>query len=589
GGWPLTVFLLPDLQPFYAGTYYPPEDRFGRPGYRRVLLAGGEAYRSRRADVDRRAAELTRAIATVTTASGDPCEPPPVAARRAARAALRRYDDRHGGFGDRPKFPSTMTVEALLRAHLRGEPEMLQRVRQTLDGMRQGGIHDQLGGGFHRYSTDERWLVPHFERMLYDNALLARLYVDGWRATGDEAYRETARGVLAYVEREMRSPEGLFYSSQDADSDGREGAFFVWRPEELVEVLGEDDARVAALAFGVSEGGNFVDPHSGEEGASVLHVNRPLSAVAAQLGRPLEEVEARFGRARRALFEAREARPKPFRDEKVIATWNGLMIGAFALAGGAFGDAGLVATARHALDAVRARLWADGGLRRLAKDGEAKGDAFLEDYADLAGAALDVQQATLAPAPLAFARALVDAALARFWDEAEGLFYFTARGAQDVVVRAADASDNAVPSGTSSMAHALLRLHALTGEDAYRRVAETVLRRYAAAAVEHPLGHGHLVAALDRYVHGPVEVVVVAADDDPAGDALAAAARGGAYVPDLVLARLAPGADENDGAVGRALEGRRQVEGRATAYVCRGMTCSAPVTGVDALRALLVA
>ncbi|MGF1468753.1 MAG: thioredoxin domain-containing protein, partial [Sandaracinaceae bacterium] len=199
GGWPLTVFLLPDLQPFYAGTYYPPEDRFGRPGFRRVLLAVDEAYRSRRADVDRRAAELTRAIATVTTASGDPSEPPPDAARRAARAALRRYDARHGGFGDRPKFPSTMTVEVLLRAHLRGEPEMLQRVRQTLDGMRQGGIHEQLGGGFLRYSTDERWLVPHFERMLYDNALLARRYVDGWRATGDEAYRETARGVLAYV------------------------------------------------------------------------------------------------------------------------------------------------------------------------------------------------------------------------------------------------------------------------------------------------------------------------------------------------------------------------------------------------------
>jgi uncharacterized protein YyaL (SSP411 family) len=578
GGWPLTVFLTPARKPFFGGTYFPPVERYGMPSFRTVLRAVADAYAERRDEVERSAEQLTRAIGELTSSRADPTEPPTDVATRAAARLVSRFDERHGGFGERPKFPNTMSLDVMLRASMRGARGMLERVQKALDAMRDGGIRDHLGGGFHRYSTDERWLVPHFEKMLYDNALLARLYVDGWRATGEARYAETARDTLRYLDREMRSPEGLFYAAQDADSEGEEGRFFVWRPEELEAVLGPEVARVAALAYGVSAEGNF--EHTG---ASVLHASRTPAAVAARLGLEEAEVRTTLDRAREALFDARERRPKPFRDEKIIATWNGLTIGAFAAAGAALGEARWVETAVRALDALRRTLWRDRRLLRIAKDGAARVDGFLEDYADVANAALDVHEATLDRAWLAFADELVRAALARFHDDEHGGFFF-ATESDDRLVRAKDSHDNAVPSGTSSMLWALLRVHAYTGGPELLEVAERTARGLAGPAMESPFGHGRLLCALDRYVHGPVEVVVVAEPGDIDADMLLGAARR-AFVPDLVLVRVEPGSAMGTGA-GGAVE-RRTVDGRATAYVCHDRTCSPPVTSPDALYALL--
>ncbi len=577
GGWPLTVFLTPSLKPFFGGTYFPPVERYGMPSFRTVLRAVADAYAARRDEVERSSEQLTRAIAEVTAARAEPKDPPADAVVRAAARLAARFDERHGGFGDRPKFPNSMSLDVLLRAHARGAAGALERVEKALAAMREGGIYDQLGGGFHRYSTDERWLVPHFEKMLYDNALLVRTYVDAWRVTGEARWADTVRETLAYLEREMRSPDGLFYSSQDADSEGEEGRFFVWTPAQLEAALDPEEARAAMLHFGVTPEGSFE-----RTGASVLHVNRTESAVAAQLGWDEETVRARIASARSALFEARERRVKPFRDEKIIATWNGLAIGAFAAAGAAMGEARWVEVARQALDAARATLFAGDRLLRIAKDGQTRVDAFLEDYADLANAALDVHEATLDGAALALASELVHGALARFWDEDEGGFFF-APPRDDLIVRAKDTYDNAAPSGTSSMADALLRLHAHSGEALLFERAERTLRSLSGPALDNPFGFGRLLCAIDRYTSGPTEVVVVAEDGWDAAPLLAAARR--AYVPDLALARLAPGSAPTSG-LGAGVP-RRALDGTPTAYVCRDRSCSAPVTSPAELAALL--
>lgn len=568
GGWPLTVFLTPKLEPFFGGTYFPPVERYGMPSFRTVLHAVADAYRERRSEVESSAAELTRAIGEVTRGRAAPADPPPDVAAQAAAKLAAKIDARHGGFGDRPKFPNSMSLDVLLRAHARGAPGALEHVTKALDAMLEGGLYDQLGGGFHRYSTDERWLVPHFEKMLYDNALLVRTYTEAWRATGHERYARVVRETLGYVEREMRSPEGLFYSTQDADSEGEEGKFFVWTPGELDAVLDRDEAQVAALAFGVSEGGNFE-----QTGASVLHVNRPPRAVAAQLSLEEARVTELLESAREKLFRAREQRVKPFRDEKIIATWNGLMIGAFAAAGAAMGEPRWVRIAREALEAARATLSSGGRLLRIAKDGKtASIEGFLEDWADLANAAIDVHEATLEETPLAWAEELARGALARFWDEAEGGFFFSTER-DDLLVRAKDSYDNAVPSGTSSMVRALLRLNAHRGEQALLEHAERTLRGLTSQAMGNPFGFGHLLCALDLYANGPVELEVIASEGDADAEALIAAARR-AHVPDLIVRRLAPGASAD----------RPQKDGHATAYVCRGRTCSPPVITPDDLR-----
>jgi uncharacterized protein YyaL (SSP411 family) len=579
GGWPLTVFLTPDQKPFFGGTYFPPADRYGMPGFPKVLQAIWEAYHSKRDEVDAQSAELVKAIAEV--ASGEARAAAGAVSAELVKAATKklvaRFDDEHGGFGQRPKFPSTMSLDVLLRG---GEAP---RVQKALEAMRAGGIWDQLGGGFHRYSTDERWLVPHFEKMLYDNALLLRLYVDGWRALGDAQHASTARDLAGYVLREMVAPEGGFFATQDADSEGEEGRFFVWTPAEVDAACARDEeaARVAKRVWGVTEKGNFAE--GGVTGATVL------SRVTA----PDDELEeAALERARRAMFAVRETRPRPFRDEKVLASWNALMIGAMADAGAAL-DPALVAAAERAMAFVERTLvvrddagaGAEAGagagagrgrsrVLRLAKDGLAKGKGFLDDHAYVADAALDLYEATGDPRWVALARSLGESLLAHFHDAAGGGFFFVPDDGDAILVRAKDPYDHAVPSGASVACRVLLRLGALV-DAKYHEPGARAVEALAASAAANPGGMSNTVSLVDRLVRGTVDVVLVGPRESDATQALAREVFR-AYLPDRVVAWVDPGDPRSVEACAVLAEGKT-VHAEPVAYVCRGRVCSLPM------------
>ncbi|MBX3217454.1 MAG: thioredoxin domain-containing protein [Labilithrix sp.] len=610
GGWPLTVFLTPSQKPFFAGTYFPPEDRRGTPGFPKILQAISEAYRERREEVDGQADELTKAIAEVGDGAGEapPFAPGPDLLERATRQLLRRFDDAHGGFGRAPKFPNTMPLEVVLRRGVvEGDSAAREAARLQLESMRAGGIWDHLGGGFHRYSTDERWLVPHFEKMLYDNALLLRAYVDGYRALGEASFAATAREIAAWVEREMTDPEGGYYASQDADSEGEEGKFFVWDESEVKQALGADALAVKAAVdyFGITPAGNFADPREGAIGGvpkSVLFESRPARAVAAKLDITVDAARDAIERARRAMFDERERRPKPQRDEKVLTSWSALMISAIAEAAGALDDPKMLASAERAFAFVEANLLTPhephraGQLVRAARlakkvtvEGEpserwlVKGPGFLDDQAYLANAALDLHEVTGDPSKVRLAEVIVDGMLDAFWSEEDG-FFFTPRDGEALITRSKDAYDNAVPSGTSMAVRALARLGALV-DARYGRVAEAELARLAPAAVANPFGYGQTLCELDRLVRGSVDVVLVGPRGDARTKALARAVFA-VWLPNRTIAWVDPGDPSSRAAVALLAEGKPETPAPA-AYVCRGRTCSLPVTTPEALTALL--
>ena len=598
GGWPLTVFLTPDQKPFFGGTYFPPQDRYGMPGFPKILTAIADAYKERRDEVTAQAGELTDAIRTATAIDGKQAGAavlgPDLLARTSAKLG-QRFDDQHGGFGARPKFPNTMPLDVLLRrGALEKDPPSLARVGIALDAMRRGGIYDQIGFGFHRYSTDERWLVPHFEKMLYDNALLMRLYVDGFRAMGEERYATTAREIATYVQREMTDGLGGFYATQDADSEGEEGKFFVWTPDEIARIAG-DDAKVAHAIWGVTPEGNFNDgtspalsergPHQ-ESGATVLHVAKDVARVAIELGMAPSAVEASLARASAAMFAEREKRPRPFRDEKILASWNGLMIGAFADAGSALGIPDLVAAAERAFVFVEGNLVVEkaGEARvlRHVKDGVVKGPGFLDDHSFLADAALDLWEATGNPRYVARARALADTMLARFWDDTDASFYFTADDGEALIHRAKDPFDHAIPSGSSIACKVLLRLGVLLNAR-YTECATRALEQLAPVAIDNPFGLGQTVGLLDRLVRGSVDVVLVGARRDTAALAQVAFA---AYLPNRTIAWVDPNEPATLAACAALADGKAP-RPEPVAYVCRGRTCSPPVSTATELRELL--
>lgn len=600
GGWPLTVFLTPDQKPFFAGTYFPPEDRHGMPGFPRILRAVADAYRERRSEVDGQADDLTRAIAEISRGREERAgtwKPGPDLLERTASVLLRRFDTAAGGFGRAPKFPNTMPLEVLLRRGvLEKDGAAAEAARLQLEAMRRGGIWDHLGGGFHRYSTDEGWIVPHFEKMLYDNALLLRSYVDGWRAFGDPLFAETACDIVRYVDREMTDPHGGYYASQDADSEGQEGKYFIWDEAEVKAALGDDEiaVRVAVEYFGITLAGNFED-HGRPTFKTVLHESRPIGAVAAKLDIPEAEARAAFARAKARMFEAREQRPRPFRDEKILTSWNALMIGAMAEAGAALGDDAMIASAERALAFVEAKLTKREGDRvraaRLVKkagaDGEQrwilKAPGFLDDHAYLANAALDVYEATGDPAKVRLARGLAEAMLEAFWTKDEG-FFFTPVDGETLIARSKDPYDNATPSSVSMAARALLRLGALV-DPKYATIAEAELERTATAAVENPFGHGQAICELDRMIRGSVDVVLVGPRQDARTKALARAAYA-KWLPNRTIAWVDPSDATSIEASALLAEGK-PAKDEPVAYVCRGRTCSLGVTTVEALEQLL--
>ena len=567
GGWPLTAFLTPDGRPFYAGTYFPNEERHGLPSFRTVLEAVADAWEHRRPEAETQSTRITEAIERGGRLAPSP-EPLTDEVLVSAFAGLRRaFDPRWGGFGRAPKFPQPMTLEFGLRVHLRGMPDALDVVTKTLDGIASGGIHDQLGGGFHRYSTDERWQVPHFEKMLYDNALLIRLYVRAWQVTGRDAYRRIAVEASAYLLRELRHPEGGFFSSQDADSEGVEGRFFVWSWDELVRVGGE----AVATAFGATPSGNW-------EGTNVLWRPLPLEGVAAEFELDPAELARRIEAARAALFEMREHRVHPPTDDKVLAAWNGFAIAALAEAGRAFDRPDLVDAAVAAAEFVLTRLRDGGGrLLRSWRDGRGGRPAFADDHGAMADACLTLYETTFDLRWFEHARALADELLRLFHDGKRGGFFQTGSDAEALVVRPKDLQDNAVPSGNSLAADVLQRLGHLTGEDEYEQAGVGALRLIRDAMAGAPSGFGHALCALDTYLSPVKEVAVVGDPEAEPTGALAAEVTTLRFAPHHVLAVAAPGDDASRKAIA-LLQDRPQRDGSPTAYVCEHFACKLPVT-----------
>ncbi|HEY8449180.1 MAG TPA: thioredoxin domain-containing protein, partial [Bacillota bacterium] len=593
GGWPLSVFLLPDGRPFWIGTYLPPEDRYGRPGFPRVLRAVLEAFRQRRAELEEVAERIVTALAWVEQPSSARGEPSPVAAPRspqetlparagaellelAAAELLRAFDERHGGFGRQPKFPNTTALELLWRYALRtGRDDAAERVLFTLRRMAYGGLYDQLGGGFHRYTVDAAWQVPHFEKMLYDNALLVPLYLAAFRRTGDAEAARIARETLDYVLRELTSPDGAFYATQDADSEGEEGKYYVWRPDQLEDVLGPEDARLAARYWGVTPAGNF------EGGATVLHVAVGVDDLAAQLGLKPDEVRQRLERARRRLLEARARRVPPATDTKILTAWNGLMVAALAEAGWTLGEGRYLEAAERGAKFLLAELRAaDGGLLHVYQDGRARIPGNLDDYAFLISGLLKLHEATLAPRWLAEALALGRRLLVDFWDEERGWFYYTPRGGEALIHRPRDIHDTSTPSATGAALAALVRLGPFSGDVDLGRICERALAAHEAVMRENPFACASLILAADEHTAGLVEVTLAgpAAGDGRLRDWHRRLGR--LPVPGLLVTRV-PAAEEAvtglDPTAVPAWSDRRTPDGRAVAYVCRGFSCSAPI------------
>ncbi len=589
GGWPLNTFLLPDGTPFYGGTYFPPESkatRYGVPSFKQVLLSVADAYKHRRADLTNAGQELLAHLRRLSAGQTTMGTLSVQTLETAFKDLARNFDRTHGGFGQAPKFPQPMTLEFLLRYHIRtGNTDARHMLEHTLRQMALGGMYDQLGGGFHRYSVDAFWLVPHFEKMLYDNALLARLYVETFQMTGDTFYRRIAEETLAYMQREMLHDAGGFYSTQDADSathvggHKEEGAFFVWTPEQVREALGSDAALFCQI-FDVTLHGNF-------EGHNILHRPRPLDEIARVTGVALERLEDIVARGRTRLFAIREQRPKPDRDEKVLTAWNGMALRAFATAAAAFDRADYLQVAQRNADfLLRALCRADGRVLRSWKDGQARLLGYLEDYALLADGLLALYGVDGNSRWLQATLTLTDAMLDLFWDETLPGFYDTAHDHEALVTRPRDISDNATPSGNSVATDVLLRLAALTGKVTYRTRAEQVLSSQAEMLRRFPMGFGRLLCAAD-FALAPVQEVALVGD--PAASDMQALLRvmHAAYRPYVVLAQLHPG-DHLAPTLTPLLQARPMINGIATAYVCANFTCKQPVTEPGELQAQLV-
>jgi uncharacterized protein YyaL (SSP411 family) len=561
GGWPMTVFLTPDGTPFYGGTYFPPADRHGLPGFPRLLQALAEAWTNRRADVLDNGRQLAGSLGQESRlrAAGAPLGDEILFS--AFQSVSAQFDEEHGGLGGAPKFPQPMIWEFVLRFARRSDnPYARRMVHTTLVKMARGGMYDQLGGGFARYSVDPLWLVPHFEKMLYDNAQLASLYLHAWQAFADPECRRIAEETLDYVLREMTDPAGGFYSAQDADSEGHEGKFFVWTADEIRAVLGAE-ADAAMAYWGLDRGSNF-------EGKNILWVP----------GDPAPERAAEW---RRKLFEVRERRVKPGRDDKVLAAWNGLMGRAFAEAGRALGRADYLAAARHNAEFVLNSMRVNGRLLRTWKAGQAKLKGYLEDYAMVTAALLELYAATFDRLWLDEARGLADDILRLFWEEGVGGFFDTGADHERLIVRPRNLYDNAVPCGSSVAVEVLLRLAALTGEERYERHALSALRPMTDLMSRHPTAFGRFLCALDFHLGPRVEVALVAPTKVEETAPLAEEVFG-RWLPNLVAAGMVSG--HREGAAGvPLLEGRPAIEGKATAYVCRNYACELPVTDRAAL------
>jgi uncharacterized protein YyaL (SSP411 family) len=577
GGWPMTVVLTPDGEPFFGGTYYPPQPRYGMPSFRQVLRAVIDAWENRRDEVKQTANQVLDHINRDHVLQGLDESLSHDLLNAAVKALAGTFDSVEGGFGGAPKFPPSMTIEFLLRQYTQtGDEQSLHMAEFTLKKMAYGGMYDQVGGGFARYSVDDHWLVPHFEKMLYDNAQLARVYLHAWQITRDPLYKRITEQTLDYILREMTHAQGGFYSSQDADSEGEEGKFYVWTAGEIQSVLADKAPRIMAY-YGVTENGNW-------EGVNILNVVEDPYTFAASSGMSLETFESNLNSARQKLYDVRAQRVWPGLDDKVLTAWNGLMMAAFAEAGRAMKRPDYLAAAqRNAEFLYRTMLTTDGRLLRTWKAGSnAHYNAYLEDYTYLAEGLLALYQSSFDPRWYSWAGELVDQMIAHNYDRDRGGFFDTSDDHEQLIHRPKDVQDNAVPSGNAVAAMVLLKLNLFSGEGRYWDLAESSVASMANAMSQHPSAFAQWLSAASFMLGEPREIAII-------GDANAADTNGmldvldSSYHPNLVVAAGSP----SEGDIIPLLADRPQIDGKATAYVCQRFVCKAPVTQPDDLAAQL--
>jgi uncharacterized protein YyaL (SSP411 family) len=579
GGWPMSMFLTPELQPFYGGTYFPPDDRYGRPGFKRLLLSIAEAWHKQRHEIHQSAGQITTQLQSVSQVHATAGDLGPPLLQNALNVLRRAFDRTYGGFGSAPKFPHAVELRLLLRIWKRfRDDQALEMAKVTLNKMAQGGMYDQLGGGFHRYSTDAQWLVPHFEKMLYDNALLSQAYLEAYQATGEPFYRQVVEQTLDYVLREMTSPEGAFYSTQDADSEGEEGKFYAWSAREVESVLGKELTEVFSYVYGVSADGNW-------EEKNILNRNKTDEQDAKLLRIDVAEMRKKLDEARAKLLVVRSKRVWPGRDEKILTAWNGLMLAAFAEAGR------VLEQPRYTEAAVRAAdfLWttmrsSTGRLFRTTSTGSSpKLNAYLEDYAFLINALVSVYEATFALRWLEAALTLSDVMIDQFWDDADAAFFFTGKDHEALIARVKDLHDSSTPSGNSMAVTALLRLAKLTGRADLAEKAEKTLRAIHGLMEKSPMAVGQMLIALD-FLIGPVQEFAIVGD--PAGTETQSVLRAifTGFRPNKVVAQKSPAGTE-DQTVGLLKD--KPAQGAVTTYICENFSCKAPLVGPEALEKAL--
>jgi len=584
GGWPMTVWLTATREPFYGGTYFPPRDgdRGARVGFLTVLKRLREAFDAEPLKVAAQASQIAERVRQIATGVASGRLPGPTPLHAAFRSFGERFDAVHGGFGGAPKFPTPATLDFLLRYHRHtGNAQALAMVTLTLERMAAGGIHDHVGGGFHRYATDVAWQVPHFEKMLYDNAQLARVYLAAYQVTKREEFARVTRDVLDYVSSEMTSPEGGFYAATDADSEGEEGRFFVWTPAEIRAALDAPNAEAVLAYYGVTDQGNF-------DGRSILHVSRPLTEVAGVLSLAPARLGELLDEARPRLYSARQRREPPHRDTKILAAWNGLMISALARAGVVLHEPAYLDRARAAARFVLGRMRPSGRLKRSYAGGAAHEDAFLDDHAFLAAGLLDLYEATFDLEWLREALALQETLAREFWDAEQGGFFLTGAEREVTLVRHKPDDDGALPSGNAVALENLLRLSELTSDDQWRARADDTLRAFALRLERGPTGAPALLSALDFRLDRPKEIVIVRPAG--AGDSatpLVETVRA-AYLPNSVFTVATEGGEvDRQRQLIPLVEGKRALRGIATAYVCEQQVCALPTSDPKVLAAQL--
>jgi uncharacterized protein YyaL (SSP411 family) len=578
GGWPMTVFLTPELEPVFTGTYFPPDDGYGRPSFKAVLKAVATAWQDDRENVRKHAGDITQHLKKQHEVLGPALSVGVDELERAVDQYWESFDSRYGGFGAAPKFPPATGVSLLLRLHRRlGDPRALEMACRTLDAMALGGMYDHLAGGFARYSTDRRWLVPHFEKMLYDNALLANVYLEAYQATDRSLYRSVAQETLDYVMREMTAPDGGFYSSTDADSEGEEGKFFVWDLEEVEHVLGPDVARVFNAYYDVSPGGNW-------EGKNVLNVPRPAEQVAASLGLDVVDLNETLAKSRQKMYQARLARQAPATDDKILGAWNGLMISAFASGYRILGEAGYLSMATRAADFIAATLvQEDGNLLRTYRSGKAHLRGCLEDYAYLAEGLIDLFEVSGDVGYLRRAEGLLRKVVSEFTDPESGAFFSTPSGSDELLLRYRDGADGATPAPNAVAAGALARISYHLNEPGLRETAVRSIEAYGSTIARFPRGFAKSLVVVDFLEPGPIELTMIGKlDSEDMRRMRQEVAR--YYLPRKVEAVADLDHLDEDLPL---LDGKTAVDGKPTLYVCRDYACQPPMTQLDEVGAAL--